>query len=319
MHKTTILALTLTVATAACVRNTTNGGDVPTDPPDPAVAAVDLVDPVQGTGLVFHLITTDSDPAAARTQQGAHDAAAALGVDVAWRSIDENADAGALISALETAVADNSDGVAVGSSAVGLLDTAATSIDVPLVIVGPSTITNRLDAAQLTHVGPVELDVGRDAGIAFNDLGATKVLCTTPTPDLRRYEERCAGVRDTFNGEVVIRTVGNSAGDAEAAISTFLAEDDLLDGVLGLDPRVTAAAADACGSLERLCLVGGVGVSDDIAPRIENGTVGFAIDLRAYAQGYYAVAALYLDATQARQERSSLNTDTVVVSTPVDG
>ncbi|MBT8208673.1 MAG: substrate-binding domain-containing protein, partial [Acidimicrobiia bacterium] len=110
-------------------------------------------------------------------------------------------------------------------------------------------------------------------------------------------EERCQGLEETFNGEVVTQFVGPDA-NPEEQINTILATlqaDADINAVFGVGPIVAFRAVDACSQAGRDCFIGGVDNSEDVTAAIEGGDINFTIDQQQYLQGYVAIVTLYLN------------------------
>ncbi len=71
-----------------------------------------------------------------------------------------------------------------------------------------SGVNDYQEIGALTHVGQTEIIAGDGAGERFNDAGATKILCGRQEESNVALEERCDGLADTFEGEVISEFVG---------------------------------------------------------------------------------------------------------------
>jgi len=152
----------------------------------------------------------------------------------------------------------------------------------------------------LTHVGQTEVVAGNGAGLRFNDAGATKVLCAQQEQGNVGLTERCEGLAETFNGEVVTEFMGLDADTAEQqnTINATLAADPDIDGVLGVGPVITLSALRAAQDLGRDDIViGGFDMTPELLSEIEAGSVAFTVDQQQYLQGYLTVLFLYLNVT----------------------
>ena len=123
-------------------------------------------------------------------------------------------------------------------------------------------------------------------------------LCAKQEQTNTGLDARCNGADETFEGEfTVITTSGDASGTQQADIKAALDADPTIDAVFGTGPIVAHDAAAAVAELGRDVMVGGVDLSTDLLGDIEAGTVAFTIDQQQYLQGYVAVVALYLNAT----------------------
>ncbi len=288
----------LLLVMAAC--GDSNGGT--TTAPDTggttAATTGDTVDLTQGGDLTFHMVTHSDDGTFwSVVKKGSEDAAEALGVNLVW-SPSFN-DPSKQVSDIEAAVAAGSDGIGVSlanPTAVAPAAKAAVDAGIPVVTLN-SGVNDYQGIGAITHIGQTEIAAGQGAGIRFNDLGATKVLCAQQEQGNVGLEERCQGVGDTFNGEVITQFVGPDTNPEEQinTIAAALAADTDVDAVFGVGPIVAFRAVDACQQAGRDCVIGGVDNSEDVTAAIENGDIAFTIDQQQYLQGYVTIVTLYLN------------------------
>ena len=163
----------------------------------------------------------------------------------------------------------------------------------------PASTTTR-SSARITHVGQNETVAGQGAGERFNELGVTKILCGRQEQTNVALEERCEGLAETFEGEVISEFVGLDADPDRAG------EPDR--GPAAGRPRHRRASwAPArtcrCGpsppreTAGRELVIGGFDISPDLIAAIEAGDVAFTVDQQQYLQGYLPVVLMYLQAT----------------------
>jgi simple sugar transport system substrate-binding protein len=233
-------------------------------------------------------------------QKGAEQAGADLGVTVDYQgSINDSAKQAATIDA---GVAAGCDAIAASAPDPGAIKDAmlaAAAAGLPLVTLNSgSAVFKELGA--FTHVGQDEIVAGREAGLKFKELGATKVLCPIQEAANIGLQERCDGARETF-GNVVDFNLDGGLQDLTAAtakIKAALEADPTIDAVFALNADIAAKAAlPAAQELGKEMLIGTVDMSADALAAIKDGSMAFAIDQQQYAQGYLAVALLYLNLT----------------------
>ncbi len=273
---------------------TTTTGDAPAT----TAAPTDTVDLVQGSDLTFHMVTHSDDGTFwSVVKKGMEDACAALAVNCVW-SPSFN-DPSKQVSDIEAAIAAGSNGIGVSLAnpeAVVPAATAAVQAGIPVVTLN-SGVNDYQAIGAITHIGQTEVAAGNGAGLRFNELGATKLLCAQQEQGNVGLEERCQGAEETFNGEVVTRFVGPDT-NPEDQINTILAElqaDPDINGVFGVGPIVAFRAVDACSQAGRDCFIGGVDNSEDVTAAIEAGDINFTIDQQQYLQGYATIVTLYLN------------------------
>jgi len=263
-----------------------------------AAATTDAVDPVQGTDLTFHMVThADDGTFWSVVKKGAEDAATALGVDMVWSPSSNDAER--QVQDVEAAIAAGSDGIGISLANPAALTPAAkaaVAAGIPVITLN-SGVGQYQDIGAITHIGQTEIAAGNGAGLFFNVLGATKVLCAQQEQGNVGLEERCQGAAETFNGEVITQFVG---GDNEPEtqlnnIAAALQADADIDAVFGVGPNVAFRAVAACEQAGRDCFIGGVDSSEDVVAAIEAGDMNFTIDQQQYLQGYLTIVFLYLN------------------------
>ncbi len=295
----------LLLVAAAC--GDSDGGDTTTAETTGATTAAttaattgDTVALTQGGDLTFHMVTHSDDGTFwSVVKKGSEDAAAALGVNMVW-SPSFN-DPSKQVSDIEGAIAAGSSGIGVSlanPTAVAPAAAAAVAAGIPVVTLN-SGVNDYQGIGAITHIGQTEIAAGRGAGLRFNDLGATKVLCAQQEQGNVGLEERCQGVGETFSGEVDTQFVGPDT-DPESQINTIaaaLAADPDINAVFGVGPIVAFRAVDACAQAGRDCSIGGVDNSEDVTAAIESGDIDFTIDQQQYLQGYLTIVTLFLNVT----------------------
>lgn len=313
-HLKSLLALLFAFAliTAACSSSgddegaTGDSGDdaASTDDDDDSGADDDdgeAVDLTQGSDLTFHVIThSDDGPFWSVVKRGADAAAADLGVTVVWRP--GNNDANVMVQDIEAAVGEGTNGIGASlpdpAALVGpLQDAVANGIPVITLNSGSNDYQN---IGALTHVGQTEFVAGQGAGNRLNDAGATKALCAFQEQGNVGLTERCDGLADTFNGEVVAEFMGLDSDTAaqQNTINATLSADTDIDAVLGVGPVITMSALRAAQDLGRDDItIGGFDMTPELLSEIEAGAVAFTVDQQQYLQGYLTVLFLYLNVT----------------------
>ncbi|MEM7339313.1 MAG: substrate-binding domain-containing protein [Actinomycetota bacterium] len=260
----------------------------------------DSVDLTQGGDLTFHMVThSDDGPFWSVVKRGAEDAAAAVGVNLVWAP--SNNDPEQQVADIDAAIAAGSNGIAASLAspdAVAPSLEAAVAAGIPVYTLN-SGVNQYKDIGAVTHIGQTETVAGEGAGERFNDLGATKVLCAFQEQSNVGLEERCAGLENTFSGEVVSEFVGLDADQTaqQNTIAALLAEDDSIDAVLGTGPVVAVSALGASQDAGKELIIGGFDITPDIISAIDAGDIAFTVDQQQYLQGYLPVILMYLQAT----------------------
>ena len=253
----------------------------------------------QDDGLQFCLAVHD-DPTGSFwsvVDRGAKDAAALYGVDLTTGgSLDPVVQA----QLIEDCVAQGVDGIVVSlANPDALRDSVLTATGAGIPVI---TINSGVDVFQelgaITHVGQTELVAGQGAGLRFNELGVSKVLCVIHEEGNIGLEARCDGLTETFSGEVERFNVATTGvADLAGTSSTLqdkLISDDTIDAVLTLNPDVGIAARDAIAAAGTSQILGTFDLSPDVLQALLDGEMVFAIDQQQYLQGYLPIVFLVL-------------------------
>ena len=274
------------------------GGDTGDDTAD--TGGDDTVDASQGSDLTFHMIThSDSGPFWSVVKRGMEAAAEDLGVNAVW--LESVNDPGVQVQLIEQAISEGSDGIAASlpspDQLVGPLQ-GAVAAGIPVITLN-SGVNDYQEIGALTHVGQTEVIAGNGAGERFNELGATKILCGIQEQSNVALEERCQGLEETFDGEVVSQFMGLDADQTEQqnTISAAMQADPPIDGFMGLGPVIAMSGLRAAQDLGLTIPVGGFDITPEIIDAIEAGDVAFTVDQQQYLQGYMPVLLLYLNVT----------------------
>ncbi len=255
---------------------------------------------VAQAGLVFGM-AVHANPAEDAfwgvVERGARDAAETYGIQLKAGGSGDPVEQSQLV---ENYVADKVDGVIVSlANPDALKDAVKKAVDAGIPVI---TINSGVDVYKelgaLTHVGQTEFVAGQGAGERFNAVGATKVLCVIHEEGNIGLEQRCDGLTDTFNGEVVrfnVATTGvRDVAGTTSSIQNKLIADNAIDAVLTLNPIVAIAARDAIQAVGGGQKLATFDLSPDVLAAIENDEILFAIDQQQYLQGYLPVVFLYL-------------------------
>ena len=288
------------------------GDDDSADEPEPAAGddgdemAEDEDDMEESahSGLTFYMIThSDEGPFWSVVKRGAQAAADAVGATLVWQG--SNNDPAVQVTDIAAAVAADADGIAASLPSPDQLipplqDAVAAGIPVYTLNSG---VNDYQTIGATSHVGQTEIIAGNGAGHRFNDLGATKLLCGIQEQDNVALGERCDGLAETFNGEVVQTFMDLDANQVaqEGAINAALAADSDIDGFLGVGPVIAVSGLNAAKALGKdvgnSFFVGGFDITPDIIDAIEAGEVAFTVDQQQYLQGYIPIVLMFLEVT----------------------
>jgi simple sugar transport system substrate-binding protein len=240
-----------------------------------------------------------SDPAGSFwdvATHGAQDATAQVGAELtAVGSLDPVQQA----QFVEDCIAKGVNGLAISlANPDALRDSVTHAVEagIPVITLNSGVDVYR-ELGAITHVGQTEFVAGQGAGLRFNDMGVSKVLCVIHEEGNIGLEQRCDGLTDTFSGEVerfnVASTGVNDLAGTSGTIQDKLLSDSSIDAILSLNPDVGIAARDAlvaAGGSQKLATFD---LSPDVLQAILDGQVEFAIDQQQYLQGYLPI--IFLD------------------------
>ncbi|MEM7093002.1 MAG: substrate-binding domain-containing protein [Actinomycetota bacterium] len=274
------------------------------DAADDAGDSEDSVDLTQGGDLTFHMIThSDDGPFWSVVKRGMDAACADVGVECVW--MPGNNDPGQMVVDIGTAISEGSDGIAASlpspDQLIGPLQDAVAA-GIPVYTLN-SGLNDYQTIGATTHIGQSEDVAGQGAGLRFNDLGATTVLCGRQEQSNVGLEERCAGLAETFNGTVIDEFVGLDADQTEQinGIKAVLEANPEIDGFLGVGPVIAMSGLQAAQDLGRDLVIGGFDLTPELLDAIEAGDIAFTVDQQQYLQGYLPVVLMYLEATNSNQ------------------
>lgn len=262
----------------------------------------DQVDQTQGGDLTFYMIThSDDGPFWSVLKRGAEAAAEDVGVELVWQG--SNNDPAVQASDIDAAVAAGADGIAASLPSPDQLIPglqAAVAAGIPVYTLN-SGVNDYQSIGATSHVGQTEVIAGNGAGLRFNDAGATKLLCGIQEQDNVALTERCDGLAETFNGDVVAQFMDLDADQTsqEAAINAAMSADPDIDGFLGVGPVIAMSGLRASQALGRDMVIGGFDITPELIDAIEAGDVAFTVDQQQYLQGYIPIVLMFLEVTNA--------------------
>jgi len=250
--------------------------------------------------LTFHMVThSDDGPFWSVVKAGMDAACADVAVECVW--LAGNNDPGKMVTDIEAALAEGSDGIAASLPSPDQLIPplqAAVAGGTPVITLN-SGANDYETIGALTHVGQTEFIAGQGAGNRFNDAGLSHVLCARQEESNVGLTERCDGLADTFSGTVTDEFVGLDADQTAQinGIKALMEADESIDGFLGTGPVVAISGLTAAQDLSREVTVGGFDITPELIDAIEAGDAAFTVDQQQYLQGYLPIVLLYLNAT----------------------
>lgn len=296
-----LLIVVVVMALAGCAPVTMPAPAQPSAPAQPPAAAEQPAAPqVVQAGLTFGL-AVHSNPAEdlfwGVVEKGAKDAAATYGITLKSGGSGQPQEQAQLI---ENYVGAKVDGIIVSMANPDALKDAikkATDAGIPVITIN-SGLGQSKEFGALAHVGQTEKVAGNGAGEQFNKAGLKKALCVIHEEGNIGLEERCDGLQETFQGEVVRFNVATTGvKDVKGTVATLqdkLTADKGIDGILALNPVIGAAARDAVKAVNGTQKIATFDLSTDVLDAIAAGEMMFAIDQQQYLQGYLPIVMLYL-------------------------
>ncbi|MEV0260198.1 sugar ABC transporter substrate-binding protein [Streptomyces sp. NPDC050617] len=147
----------------------------------------------------------------------------------------------------------------------------------------------------LTHIGQDETIAGEAVGEELNERGKKKAVCVLHEQGNVGHEQRCAGAKKTFKGDLTNLYVdGTNMPDVQASIEAKLQSDKDVDAVVTLGAPFAPTAAKAAEQAGSKAEVDTFDLNAKVARSLSDGSLGFAVDQQPYLQGYEAVDVLWL-------------------------
>ncbi|MGI3201226.1 sugar ABC transporter substrate-binding protein [Streptomyces sp. GLT-R25] len=165
---------------------------------------------------------------------------------------------------------------------------------IPVITVNSGSAESKAFGA-LTHIGQDETIAGEAVGEELNRRGRKKTLCVLHEQGNVGHEQRCAGVRKTFDGTVRnLYVEGTDMSAVQASIGAKLQADRSVDAVVTLGAPYADTAVKARQDAGSKAEIDTFDLNAKVAASLKDGTLGFAVDQQPYLQGYEAVDLLWL-------------------------
>ncbi len=289
-----LLVLGMATFVAAC------GGD---DDDSGSSNKKDDVSLTQGRDLTIAVITHgEGDTFWAVAKKGAEQAGEDMGVEVKYSESANDPQKHAQL--IDSAVTEKVDGIATSvPNADALSDPLQKAADagIPIVTLN-SGQSDSADLGAITHVGQDESVAGEAAGQRLAESGGDgKLLCVVHEQGNSGLEERCAGAKEGFGGEVEnVQVKGVSdISTSVTELQSKLQSDDSVSAILTLNPDIAVAARDAVAGASSDAALATFDLSGDVVKAVKAGEIEFAVDQQQYLQGYLPVVFLTLFNTNA--------------------
>jgi simple sugar transport system substrate-binding protein len=172
--------------------------------------------------------------------------------------------------------------------------TKATRAGIPVITVNSGSAESKRFGA-LTHIGQDESIAGEAVGDELNARGRKKALCILHEQGNVGHEQRCAGAKKTFDGQLQnLYVEGTNMPDVQASIEAKLQADKNIDAVVTLGAPFADAAVKAKKTAGSKAEIDTFDLNAKVATALTAKTLGFAVDQQPYLQGYEAVDLLWL-------------------------
>jgi simple sugar transport system substrate-binding protein len=262
----------------------------------------DDVSLTQGRDLTIAVITHgEGDTFWSVAKKGAEQAGKDMGVTVKYSESANDPQKHAQL--IDSAVTEKVDGIATSvPNTDALRDPLKKASDAGIPII--TLNSGQSDSASLgaiTHVGQDEGVAGEAAGKRLAESASGKLLCVVHEQGNTGLEERCAGAKQGFGGEVEnvqVKGVSDIA-TSTTELQSKLQSDKDVTAVLTLNPDIAVAARDAVQGASSDAKLATFDLSGDVVKAIKAGEIEFAVDQQQYLQGYLPVVFLTLFNTNA--------------------
>jgi simple sugar transport system substrate-binding protein len=170
----------------------------------------------------------------------------------------------------------------------------AVKAGIPVITVNSGSEVSK-EFGALTHIGQDETVAGRAVGEELNARGKKKALCILHEQGNVGHEQRCDGLKETFEGTVEnLYVEGTNMPDVQSSIGAKLQTDKSVDAVVTLGAPFADTAAKAKAETGSKAEIDTFDLNAKVAAGLKDGTLGFAVDQQPYLQGYQAVDLLWL-------------------------
>ncbi|QNE73926.1 substrate-binding domain-containing protein [Streptomyces finlayi] len=230
-------------------------------------------------------------------QSGAEQAAAKDNVEFLYSADKEGKEQAQLVQA---AIDQKVDGIIVTLAkpeAVKAVVAKAAAAGIPVVTIN-SGARFSAEVGALSHIGQDESVAGEAVGEELDDRGRKKALCVIHEQGNVSLEERCAGVKKTFGGQVEnLNVEGTNMPASTSSIEAKLQADKDIDAIVTLGAPFAAASVKAKEGSGSTAEVDTFDLNAEVVKRLKDEEVGFAVDQQPYLQGYLAVDEIWLNRT----------------------
>ncbi|GIF03734.1 substrate-binding domain-containing protein [Actinoplanes siamensis] len=246
-----------------------------------------------GYTIAFVTHETPGDTFWDKVRAGAEQAAKDEGVTLKYSN---DPDAGKQAGLIQSAVDAKVNGIAttlVTPDALAGAVKSASGAGIPVVGLNAGLDQYRKLGA-LMYFGSDESLAGTSLGKRIAGEGAKHPLCVIHQTGSVSLESRCAGVRSAVPGTENLQVNGADDSAVTTTLQAKLAQDKSIDYIVTLGAPIALDAINAKQQASSSAKLVTFDLNQEMAKRIKDGQVEFAIDQQPYVQGYMAVTSLYL-------------------------
>ncbi len=246
-----------------------------------------------GYTIAFVTHETPGDTFWDKVRAGAEQAAKDEGVTLRYSN---DPDAGKQAGLIQSAVDAKVNGIAttlVTPDALAGAVKSATAAGIPVVGLNAG-IDQYQKLGALMYFGSDETVAGLSLGKRIADEGAKHPLCVIHQTGSVALEARCGGVRTAVPGTENLQVNGADDSAVTTTLQAKLAQDKSIDYVVTLGAPIALDAINAKQQASSQAKLVTFDLNQQMAERIKDGQVEFAVDQQPYVQGYLAVTSLYL-------------------------
>jgi simple sugar transport system substrate-binding protein len=227
-------------------------------------------------------------------QSGAEQAAAKDNINFLYAHSDEGQQQAQLVDSYISKKVDALIVTLAKPDAMKAVVAKARKAGIPVITVNSGSEQSKAYGA-LTHIGQDETIAGEAVGDELDARGKKKALCVLHEQGNVGHEQRCAGAKKTFGGDMQNLYVdGTNMPDVQASIEAKLQADRSIDSVVTLGAPFADAAVQARKTAGSKAEIDTFDLNPKVAKALQEGTLGFAVDQQPYLQGYQAVDLLWL-------------------------
>ena len=265
-----------------------------------AAVALAIAGPAMAQQIIVVTHGQANDPFWSVVKNGVEEAAKDTGAKVDYRA-PETFDMVKMSQLIDAAVNQEPDGLVVSipdADALGPSIERAVKAGIPVISMNSgSDVSKKLGA--LLHVGQDEFTAGKTAGEKLKEMGGKTALCVNQEVGNVSLDQRCAGFKEGFGGNVEVLPTGNDPTEVKSKVQAALESNQNVDTILGLgaatvgEPAVEAVQAVGRGDKVN---VASFDLSAGFLTDVADGKAAFAIDQQQFLQGYLPVVFLALNA-----------------------